>query len=308
MTIRYARAAGLAALTLLLSACAAGALPPKPTDLQPIKPPQNMLGSTDDLGLVADVALQMADRYGNDKVLVILDLDNTLLAMEQDLGSDQWFYWQYGLEANEPCSPLLVGNLLEAQGALFHASAMRPTQPNAAAQVRRMQDEGLRVIILTARGPEFRLSTFRELRRNGFSFWSSALPPQSGFPESFIPEGGERPVLYEDGVFLTAGQNKGVMLKALLKKTGQPDPTLIIMADDKDSNLREMQNSFSWSGTAVHGWRFTGEDARVKAFDPPAAATQWEALRPALMQIEEVLGSDNFSLPPQATREGCGAG
>ena len=55
MTTRYERAAGLAALTLLLSACAAGALPPKPTDLQPIKPPQNMLGTTDDLGLVADV-------------------------------------------------------------------------------------------------------------------------------------------------------------------------------------------------------------------------------------------------------------
>jgi hypothetical protein len=305
--MRYERAASLAAFILFLSACTAG-LPPKPTDLQPIEPPQNMLGSTDDLGLVADMALQMADRYGNDKVLVILDLDNTLLAMEQDLGSDQWFYWQYGLEANEPCSPLRVGKLREAQGALFHASAMRPTQPDAAAQVRRMQDGGLRVIILTARGPEFRLSTFRELRRNGFSFWSSALPPQRGFAEPFMPQGGERPVHYEDGVFLAAGQDKGAMLKALLQKIGQPNPTLIVMADDKDSNLRAVQTAFSWSGTAVHGWRYSGQDAAFEAFDAAAAASQWEALRPALMQIEDVLGPDNFSLPPQGTREGCGAG
>jgi hypothetical protein len=307
MTLRYQRATAAVAITLLLSACSS-AMPPKPTDLQPIKPPQNTLGSTDDLGLVADVALQMADRYGNDRVLVVLDLDNTLLAMEQDLGSDQWFYWQYELQADEPCSPLLVSDLLAAQGALFYASAMRPTQPDAATQVRRMQDEGLPVIVLTARGPQYRLATFRELRRNGSSFWSSALPPQRGYSEPFMPEGGERPVHYEDGVYLTAGQDKGLMLKALLQKTGQPDPTLIIMADDKESNLRDVQTSFSWSGTAVHGWRFSGEDSAVEAFDSATAAAQWETLQPALLQIEQLLGSDNFNLPPQGRREGCEAG
>lgn len=305
MTSICPRAAGLAVLIFILSACA-GAVPPKPTDLQPIKPPQNMLGSTDDLGLVADIALQMADRYGNDKVLVVLDLDNTLLAMEQDLGSDQWYYWQAALQADDPCGPMTVNDLLAAQGALFYASAMRPTQPDAAAQVQRMQNEGLRVIVLTSRGSEYRLPTFRELRRNGFSFWSSALPPQSGFAEDFMPEGGERPARYEDGVFLTAGQDKGVMLKALLAKTGQPNPTLIIVADDKEDNLRSVQTSFSWSGTAVHGWRYSGEDAAVKAFDGAAAAAQWDALWPALQQVEDAVGPDNFSLPPQGTREGCG--
>ena len=308
MTPRFQRAAALAALILLLSACAAGALPPDPTDLQPIKPPQNMLGSTDDLGLVADVALQMADRYGNDRVLVVLDLDNTLLAMEQDLGSDQWFYWQWDMQANEPCNPLLVSDVLAAQGALFYASAMRLTQPDAAAQVRRMQDQGVRVIVLTARGPQYRLATFRELRRNGFSFWSSALPPQRGFSEPYMPEGGERPVHYEDGVYLTAGQDKGVMLKDLFRKTGQPAPTLIIMADDKESNLRDVQTAFSWSGTAVHGWRFTGEDGAVEAFDAAAAAAQWDSLQPALLQLEQVLGTDNFNLPRVGPREGCEAG
>lgn len=306
MTIRYRRAAALAAMTAILSACAS-ALPPKPTDLQPIKPPQNMLGSTDDLGLVADVALQMADRHGEDRVLVVLDIDNTLLAMEQDLGSDQWFYWQRSLEGAEPCSPLLVADLLAAQGALYYASAMRPTQPDAAAHVRRMQDAGLKVIALTARGPDYRLATFRELRRNGFSFWSSALPPQRGYGEPFLPEGGDRPAHYEDGVYLTAGQDKGVMLKALLRRTGQPNPTLIILADDKESNLRAVQKAFSWSGTAVHGWRYSGEDGAVEAFDAAAAAAQWEALHPALLELEQVLGPDHFNLPPPGPRAGCGA-
>ena len=44
---------------------------------------------------------------------------------------------------------------------------MRPTQPDAAQLVQRLQDDGLNVIALTSRGPDFRLATFRELRRNG---------------------------------------------------------------------------------------------------------------------------------------------
>ena len=37
-------------------------------------------------------------------VLLVLDIDNTLLAMNQDLGSDQWFEWQRYLLDHEPRS------------------------------------------------------------------------------------------------------------------------------------------------------------------------------------------------------------
>jgi hypothetical protein len=80
------------------------------------------------------------------------------------------------------------------------------------------------------------------------------------------------------------------------------------VADDKESNLRDMQTAFSWSGTAVHGWRYSGEDAAVNAFDATAAATQWNAVRPALLQLESTFGPDNFSLPAQRVRAGCESG
>ena len=127
---------------------------------------QSFRASTDDVGMAADHALYMADQAGADHVLVVFDIDNTLLAMQQDLGSDQWYYWQSDLEAADPCSPLLVSDRLQVQGALFHASAMRPTQADAGQQVRRLQDAGLKVVAVTSRGPEYRLQTFRELRRN----------------------------------------------------------------------------------------------------------------------------------------------
>jgi hypothetical protein len=316
MTITPLKIAALSALLAILSACAA--TPPAGTQAgaqatartaappPPPPPPQNLLGSTDELALVTELSLDFARKYGGDKILVALDIDNTLLAMEQDLGSDQWYYWQKSLAEEDPCSAQLVNDRLAVQGALFYASAMRPTQPDAAQQVRRMQDAGLQVIALTARGAEFRLQTFRELRRNGFSLWKNAWPSPTGYAESFTPAGLERPVLYEDGVLFAAGQDKGVVLQALLDRSGAEKPVLILMVDDKHANLQEVMKAFSWSATRVHAWHYTREQPVVDAFDPAAAARQWEALRPALLQIEQLLGPDNFDLPVDAPREGCG--
>jgi len=255
--------------------------------------------------MVTDLSLQLAERFGKERVLVVFDIDNTLLAMEQGLGSDQWYYWQKDLAATDPCSTSVVQDLLKAQGALFYASAMRLTQPDAAEQVNRLQGAGLPVIALTSRGPEYSLQTFRELRRNNISFWPSALPPAGGYPDRFIPAGGSREALYQDGVFLTAGQHKGAMLKALLDKTGTALPAVIVMIDDKADNLQALLETFGNSGAHVHAWRYTGEDANVAALDTRQATAQWEAARPALATLEEVFGPDNFDLPEAAVREGC---
>jgi len=295
----------LAALLFVVSACAAAPAPQAPAPKPPPPPPQNLLGTTDELQLVTELALEMAKLYGGENVLVVLDIDNTLLAMEQGLGSDQWYYWQKALEEEQPCSEQLVNDLLQAQGALYFASAMQPVQPNAAEQVQRIQEEGLKVIALTSRGPEYRLSTFRELRRNGFRFWPSAWPPAGGYAEAFVPQGGTRQARYEDGVFMTAGQDKGVMLRALLDKSGQPYPTLIIVVDDKQEYLNQVMSAFSWSGTPVQAWRYTREDAQVEMFDSDQATAQWEVVQSALLQVEEIMGPDNYDLPDPGTRAGC---
>ena len=271
-----------------------------------VPPAQNLLAETDDLTMVTKTALQLADRRGRDQVLVVFDIDNTLLAMEQGLGSDQWYYWQKDLAKDDPCSGDLVNNRFSVQGAIYFASAMRPTQPDAAEQIRRLQDAGLTVIALTSRGPDYSLQTFRELRRNDISFWPGALPPARGYPDSFIPEGGTRAALYQDGVFLTAGQHKGDMLKALLDKTGTGQPAVIVIADDKAENLQAVMETFEGSGTAVHAWRYSREDSNVATLDTQEVAAQWDAVRPALMKIEQIFGPDNFDLPAQVVREGCG--
>jgi hypothetical protein len=194
-------------------------------------PPQNLLGSTDELQLVTELSLGLAKQYGGGHVLVVLEIDNTLLLAEK------------GAECPE--------------------GTMRLTQEDASKQVSRMQDAGMKVIVLTSRGPECRVQTLQELNRNDFSFQASAWPPQGGYPEPFLPEGGVRPVVYEDGVFFTSGQDKGLMLKALLEKTGNSDPVVIVMVDHKQDNLNDVMRAFSWTDTKVHAWRYTREDTVV---------------------------------------------
>ena len=63
------------------------------------------------------------------------------MAMDNDLGSDQWFEWQKYLLENEPKSPHLVAKtfdgLLEAQGILYNLGHMHPPQAELAGDHRR---------------------------------------------------------------------------------------------------------------------------------------------------------------------------
>lgn len=260
---------------------------------------------TTDLQDVVEDVLTLEAAMDTDRVLVVFDLDNTLLAMEQGLGSDQWYEWQKDKQRESPCDPRVVQDRLAAQGALYFASAMRPTQENAPAMVRQLQSRGLSVIALTSRGVDFRLQTFRELRRNGYDFRPSALPPDAGWPEDFVPERGSRPVRYEDGVFLTTGQHKGEMLLELLRRTDTPMPGVVVMVDDKQKNLDDVLASFSSLGVPVHAWRYAREDERVENFDPDASHALWLTLEPALRTLQDALGPDHYRLPEAEPSQNC---
>src|SRR5688500_15980315 len=60
--------------------------------------------ATDDFRAVAAAVAKYAHEFGPDRVLLVLDIDNTLLAMDHDLGSDQWFEWQRYLLEHQPRS------------------------------------------------------------------------------------------------------------------------------------------------------------------------------------------------------------
>ena len=260
---------------------------------------------TSDLADVTADTLQLIEMTDRKNILVVFDIDNTILAMEQGLGSDSWYEWQKGLSEENPCNPHYVGDRFAVQGALYFASAMRSTQEDGADQVRAIQNQGLKVIALTSRGMDFQLQTFRELRRNNFSFSYTAIGPAGGVIEPFVPVEDGRLSLYEDGVFLTAGQHKGQMLSALLEKTGTRMPTVIVMVDDKQKNLDAVKETFSALNIPVHAWRYTGEDKNVRDFNQDQANLLWNAIEEPLRKVQQALGPDNYDLSAAESPPEC---
>src|SRR5262245_45146855 len=143
------RVARAAAVWCVLSALVSCALPALGSEIR----------STSDFKEVAAVVDAYAQKYGAENVVLVLDIDNTLMAMNTELGSDQWFEWQKFLLDHEPHSPYLVAEdfkgLLEVQGMLYNIARMHPTQPDLPVIIANLQGKGVKTVVLTSRGPDF---------------------------------------------------------------------------------------------------------------------------------------------------------
>ena len=269
------------------------------------------LRPTKDFRDVAAAVDRLADQYGPEHVLLVLDIDNTIMSMNTDLGSDHWFEWQHYLLQNEPDSPYLVANtfegLLEVQGILYNLGHMHPPQPDLPEFIRGVQQRGISTIILTSRGDEFRPATERELARNGYNLNSHALPVKgvpAGLYLPYDPADPEkdgllakevkllkleepRPVSYENGIFMTAGQHKGVMLLTLLHNSDR-DIKAIVYADD---NVRHVGSVFSSAvdrNLDVASFHYTREDTRVQKFNYGSkddVTRRWHRLRDTIQAV-----------------------
>ena len=269
------------------------------------------LQATKDFADVAATVRQYVAKFGAEHVLLVLDIDNTVMSMDSDLGSDHWFEWQSYLLANEPNSPYLVAKtfpgLLEAQAILYDRCHMHATQADQPELIANLQKAGIATILLTSRGPEFRTDTERELKRCGYDFAATALPvhdvPQDKYlaydpskPEKsgLTPEDlakyklpAPRPVLYVNGIFMTAGQHKGMMLLTLLKNSSR-DIKAIVYVDD---NVRHVGAVFSAAvarNIEVSSFQYQHEDVRVQRFaygDKREVDNAWKAVKRGASQV-----------------------
>jgi hypothetical protein len=248
------------------------------------------LRGTRDFADVAAAVEAAVNKYGAEHVLLAMDIDNTVMAMDHDLGSDHWFEWQKYLLENEPKSPLLVAKtfegLLKAQGLLYDQGRMHPPQPEQPQIVAKLQKHGIATILLTSRGPDFRKVTERELDRCGYDIAPTALPvpdvPQGTFfaydpakPEADGISASEivayklpdpKPVSYADGLFMTAGQHKGIMLLTLLKDSSRNIKAVVYV----DDNVKHVGNVFSAAvarNLDIASFHYQGEDTRVQKFN-----------------------------------------
>ena len=139
-----------------------------------------------------DAALTLGEELDPANVLVVLDIDNTLLTSLDDLGSDQWYRWQKQLLEQPGPDPGEVvpdfDGMLAVQRFLFAARPVRPTEPGMAEAVRALQDLGFPVLALIARDPQAIGATRREFSRNGFDLTRTAPVAPAALAEAAIPD------------------------------------------------------------------------------------------------------------------------
>jgi len=313
----------LAVLATLLVACS----PPPPMaggddlcryDPQPPRPmPRTQI---DDLGEIEKTVAELSRRHGGDKVLVVFDIDNTLLTAERDFGSDAWFKWQDAIRKRPGCEGDRVAEdfdgLLDVQHLAYSIGQMRPTQAGTAVLIGFLADAEHGVMALTARGPEIRSPTVRELGRNGVTF-PTGPPCRPGSTEkpSLCAERGfisaetilavaqealsarEREILgpdprlisYADGVMMVSGQNKGLMLRLLLASSQVPYAA-IVFVDDGAENVVAVERAFAGESTpTAEGFWYTAfEEANARFWNDQArqdgTVQAWATISAALCQ------------------------
>lgn len=213
---------------------------------------QNLPPTTDDLNVVEAFARQLP----RDKTLVVFDIDDTLLTTESTgdkqysfYGSDRWYVWQ-----TDSTEKAKVGNcLIDLITINYSVMPMQATQAEAPAIVARIPNDKL---VITSRGPSNWESTLRELTRAGFKL--PLNPTVRSEPIDFAWKEKDRSdkVSYRDGIMLTSGFNKGVMLKEILRLS---DKTYdhVILVDDTQKHLDRMRAAIEPDGVKFYGTRYT---------------------------------------------------
>ncbi|MEE8424188.1 MAG: DUF2608 domain-containing protein [Elusimicrobiota bacterium] len=187
-------------------------------------------------------------------VLVVFDLDDTLLATAQDFPSSRWLLRE--LSVLHSCRPKLSPALLETRrqallrvaGRARDASAWRLVPENGSRKIRELQDRGVRAVIITSRSSADQADTFRALRSMDIDM--SRNPIGQDFDKTF-----KRATSYRNGVYFTSGQSRGQMLGTLLKQAGCAlDAVLLI--DDQGEHVNEVMASLRGGRISYHGFRY----------------------------------------------------
>ena len=242
-------AAGLS-LLLALTSCASSS--PAPTRSSPARVAAQGESPVSEVRTIRDfheVAQLMAD-LSAPTTLLVLDIDDTLLTSETFFGSDQWFAWQY----NSALPVDKVKCLFDVQALSYEIGTMRLPQEGIPSLV-----AGLAVdkLILTSRSPVSRSPTERELLLAKYE-----LPPQltaNGEALEFVSLGGLGPLTYANGIFMSKGGNKGVLLLELLERIGRSYET-VVLVDDGKKNIDAMQAALAQARISYYGFHYIAVD------------------------------------------------
>ena len=201
--------------------------------------------------------------------LVVVDIDDTLLEAADFVGSDKWYRWQRGTDMQtRDGKPLIIKEdekfhcLFSTLGVLFDLGQGHATQTDAPAWLEALLQKGINVLLLTSRSPDYRGATERELKNAGFNWQQGHLLANTQALAFSLNDGRRNAnVSYQNGIVMSSGLNKGMVLKDLLKRLNR-NYSNIYFVDDGLKNINNMlaayKNDTSKSDSSrMHAFHYT---------------------------------------------------
>ncbi|HBT4804020.1 TPA: DUF2608 domain-containing protein [Klebsiella quasipneumoniae subsp. similipneumoniae] len=193
---------------------------------------------------IATIISEKDTQYNPQNVLLVFDIDNTVLTSHLDVGGDIWYQWQTGKLPLKPTTDQKVSCLYEDTIALlYNVGRMKLTEPSLSDKIKSWQEKH-NVFALTSRAPDTRYATERELKRNNVDFSVSPLKSLQDAPNTIYQGKLERSYSYGNGIMFSSGMDKGKVLDYLLDKTSSTFSSIVFI-DDGKANIDAMQKMLS---------------------------------------------------------------
>lgn len=224
-----------------------------------------------DIKDLAQVATMLAAN-GKRRTLLVMDIDDTLLTSQGFFGSDRWYEWQKHLQAKDPAK---VPCLFDVISLNYEAGTQQLTQPDGPSVINALTGDKL---MLTSRNPLYRGGTVRTLHDAGYALPAPLAGQTGGSSWTWrkAPNARESEVSYDQGIFMTSGQDKGLMLLDLLGRL-KSHYDRVVLVDDGDANIQNMQAALRGAGIDYHGLHYTRVDKTVSDADAKQGLQGWQA-------------------------------
>ena len=165
----------------------------------------------------------------------------------------------------------------------YETGGQRATQPDGPALVNAVQVDKL---LLTSRNPLYRGGTLRTLRDAGYALPAPLAGQADGSSWDFrkAPDAAPVRITYDQGVFMTTGQDKGLALLALLQRL-HTRYDRVVLVDDGKKNIDNMQNALRKAGVDYLGLHYLRVDKSIAAADAQAGRAGWQAWQRLLGEV-----------------------
>lgn len=237
---------------------------------------------------------ELNQKFSPEEVLIVFDIDNTVLRTSSVVPSDQWFEWQWDEISKQSEFSITDSHgefLSHLEELYWKAEFLLTETPLTKVAVEQFKKEN-RFFYLTSRNSGMVEVTTKALNKNSIGFSNNRLEAKDLFLgtefksiapaymlENYSASRQETKIQYRKNVFFTAGLNKGLMLRLMLLQSNLK-PKAILFMDDKAKHTANVQKEFLKDSIEVYTYTYHQVLDQVHEFESLSAqeknAKYWE--------------------------------